>query len=91
MDDSRLRFRRNSETRCSICARSITLELSKTDERGRAVHEVCYVKATLEDLRNSALNRLFPNRTVNRSVAVEAAATPEIEMSIWTAFEFVRW
>jgi hypothetical protein len=28
---------------CCICARSVPLEASKTDEHGRAVHEECYV------------------------------------------------
>jgi len=32
-------------TRCSICGCSVTLELSKTDERGKAVHESCYVNS----------------------------------------------
>jgi hypothetical protein len=35
------------EIRCSICARRVTLELSKTDEAGHAVHEACYVKRTV--------------------------------------------
>jgi hypothetical protein len=34
-------------TRCSICGLSVTLELSKADEGGRAVHECCYVRETL--------------------------------------------
>ncbi len=29
---------------CCICAGPISLERSKTDERGRAVHEECYVR-----------------------------------------------
>jgi phage-related protein len=28
---------------CFICKQSVNLELSKTDEHGRAVHENCYV------------------------------------------------
>ena len=28
---------------CPICKKSVTLEESKTDERGQAVHENCYV------------------------------------------------
>lgn len=35
------------EIRCSICTRRVTLELSKTDEAGHAVHEACYVRATV--------------------------------------------
>ena len=29
---------------CCICAGPIALETSKTDERGKAVHEECYVR-----------------------------------------------
>ena len=29
--------------RCAICNESVNLEESKTDERGKAVHENCYV------------------------------------------------
>ena len=32
------------QIRCAICARRVTLELSKTDEEGNAVHEDCYVR-----------------------------------------------
>lgn len=27
---------------CAICGRPVQLEVAKTDERGRAVHEDCY-------------------------------------------------
>ena len=33
--------------RCAICDRRVTLELSKTDEEGNAVHEECYVRVTI--------------------------------------------
>ena len=29
--------------RCSLCDKPVPLEASKTDERGKAVHEECYV------------------------------------------------
>ena len=32
---------------CYICNKPIRLEQSKTDESGRAIHEECYVVATL--------------------------------------------
>ena len=32
---------------CCICAGPIPLETSKTDERGKAVHEECYVRKTI--------------------------------------------
>ena len=37
-------------TRCFICGSSVTLEWSKTDERGKAVHELCYVDKTVAEL-----------------------------------------
>ena len=42
---------REPTTRCSICGRIVTLELSKTDEGGKAVHECCYVRRTLSQFR----------------------------------------
>lgn len=39
--------------RCSICGWSVTVELSKTDEGGMAVHESCYVRRTLSNFRKS--------------------------------------
>jgi hypothetical protein len=38
---------------CSICARQVNLETSKTDEGGRAVHEDCYVRRTIAAFRTS--------------------------------------
>ena len=29
---------------CSICRKSVKLETSKTDDRGHAIHEECYVQ-----------------------------------------------
>jgi len=42
---------KEATTRCSICGCRVTLELSKTDERGKAVHECCYVRRTLSKFR----------------------------------------
>ena len=36
---------------CSICARHVDLESSKTDERGKAVHENCYVRSAIGAFR----------------------------------------
>ncbi len=36
---------------CCICAASIPLENSKTDESGEAVHEHCYVRQTISRFR----------------------------------------
>jgi hypothetical protein len=43
---------------CSICSRFIPLETSKTDERGNAVHEDCYVHKTIAKFRTATPRRL---------------------------------
>ena len=39
---------------CSICNKPVDLETTKTDERGKAVHEQCYV------LKHALLNATRP-------------------------------
>ena len=39
---------------CCICAGPIALETSKTDERGKAVHEECYVRKTISRFRTAS-------------------------------------
>lgn len=48
------------KVRCAICARSVTLELSKTDENGKAVHEDCYVRMTIASLEMPAEEERAP-------------------------------
>ena len=36
---------------CCICAEPISLETTRTDERGKAVHEHCYVSKTISKFR----------------------------------------
>lgn len=36
---------------CCICAQPVSLETSKTDERGNAVHEECYVRKIIRKFR----------------------------------------
>jgi hypothetical protein len=33
---------------CRICGKPVPVETSKTDRDGKAIHEDCYVKVTLE-------------------------------------------
>ena len=47
---------------CCICAELIPLETSKTDERGKAVHEECYVRKTISRFRTASAVRLPENR-----------------------------
>jgi len=42
---------------CCICAAPILLETSKTDERGEAVHEECYVRKTIRRFRTAVAVR----------------------------------
>lgn len=44
-------------TRCSICGNRVPLETSKTDERGSAVHEECYVGRTVALLAQQRAER----------------------------------
>jgi hypothetical protein len=43
---------------CCICAGPIPLETSKIDERGKAVHEECYVRKTIFEIQNSPRSSL---------------------------------
>lgn len=71
-----LRQRKQPATQCSICGWNVTLELSRTDERGKAVHEGCYVHRTLskfgqqmEELPQSfEITPIDPERTVSDQV-----------------------
>jgi len=43
---------------CWICGRGVSLEISKTDEHGKAVHEECYVvRVALEKASAQPLSR----------------------------------
>lgn len=46
-----------SSTPCAVCGERVWFESSKTDERGLAVHESCYV-ATLRQERQKFIGRL---------------------------------
>jgi hypothetical protein len=89
MTRSRLDSWKEPNSPCSICGRHVTLELSKTDEVGQAVHEFCYVRSTLATLRSveaqSAALGIPP------VVPVASRAVPELDGTLWKAFEFVRW
>jgi hypothetical protein len=37
---------------CSICQQPIQLETSKTDEKGKPIHEDCYVQRLLASLQD---------------------------------------
>jgi hypothetical protein len=54
---------------CCICAEAISLEVSKTNERGEAVHEECYVRRTTSGVRLSEnwLSEVCPSE--HRSLA----------------------
>jgi hypothetical protein len=49
---------------CAICKESVTLEESKTDEHGRAVHENCYIWTV--ELKKA------PRRIVRTGVVLES-------------------
>jgi hypothetical protein len=53
---------------CCICAGPVPLETSKTDERGRAVHEDCYVRKAISSFR--AARAVHPGENWLRSIPV---------------------
>jgi hypothetical protein len=46
---------------CSICNEPVTLETTKTDEAGKAVHEECYVLRLSKQAAQDASPRKPPN------------------------------
>jgi hypothetical protein len=38
---------------CLVCGKNIALEIAKTDDDGRAIHEACYLKHQLKDATGS--------------------------------------
>ena len=76
-------------TRCAICGRSVTVELSKTDERGKAVHESCYVRETLSEFR--ALMDELPQRWAITAIdPLRIASEPALTRIPWRIFGWVR-
>lgn len=65
---------------CCICGGPVPLETSKTDERGKAVHEECYVRKTISRFRTvrrlmarskfdeGSILRLGPKSTLGRVI-----------------------
>jgi hypothetical protein len=51
---------------CSICAVPLPLETSRTDEKGRGVHEECYVRKTISRFRMIQLPENWFNSIVVR-------------------------
>ena len=68
-------------TRCSICGWSVTLELSKTDEGGRAVHESCYVPRTISKFRKP-IDELPQSCAIAPIDPVRTASEPALAGSI---------
>lgn len=71
---------------CSICGWSVTVELSKTDEDGQAVHESCYVLRTLSNFRMS-IDELPP---ITATDPEHAAPEPALAGMTWRAFGLIR-
>jgi hypothetical protein len=46
---------------CCICAGPIPLEASNTDERGKAVHEECYVRKTISRFSTASAVQISEN------------------------------
>ena len=84
-----LRHRKEPTTPCSICGWSVTLELSKTDEGGKAVHESCYVRRTLSQFRKPT-DELPQSWAVTPIDPVRAASEPTLAGMYWRVFGLIR-
>ena len=80
---------KETTTRCSICNRSVTLELSKTDEAGKAVHEWCYVRRILSEAR-LPVDELPQSWTFTPIDPVGTVSEPALTGMHWRIFGLVR-
>jgi len=76
-------------TQCCICGCSVTLELSKTDEEGKAVHEFCYVRRTLLEFGEPVDEAPQP-RSVNPNDRAGIASEPPLNGMHWRIFGLLR-
>jgi len=81
--------RKEPTTHCSICGCSITLELSKADEDGRAVHECCYVRKTLSKFRNP-IDERPQSWTITPLDPAATAPDPALAGMHWRIFGLLR-
>lgn len=76
-------------TRCSMCGWSVTLELSKTDEKGKAVHESCYVRRTLSRFRKP-IDELPQSWAITPIDPVRTTSEPALAGPQWRIFGLIR-
>jgi len=74
--------------RCSICGWNVTLELSKTDEGGKAVHECCYVRRTLAEFKEPIAE--LPHSLAIRPDPERTASEPALAGMHWRIFGLIR-
>jgi hypothetical protein len=53
---------------CLICTEPVPLETSNTDEKGRAVHEECYVLKTISNFRTAQCSS-FPQNSLSATTS----------------------
>ena len=75
--------------RCSICGWSVTVELSKTDEGGMAVHESCYVRRTLSKVREP-IDELLQGWAATPMDPVGVASESALAGMYWRVFGLIR-
>lgn len=83
------RHRKEPTIRCSICGWSVTLELSKTDEGGKAVHECCYVCRTLSEFRKP-IDELPQSLATTPIDTVRTASELALAGMYWRVFGLIR-
>jgi len=90
MTFSVLRHWKEPTTPCSICGWSVTLELSKTDEGGKAVHECCYVRRILSKFRKP-IDELPQSWAITPIDPVRTASEPALAGMHWRILGLIRW
>ena len=90
MTFSHLNHWKERTTQCSICGWNVTIELSKTDEEGKAVHECCYVRRTITKLRKP-IDELPQSSAIKSLDGVRTAYAPAPAGMYWRIFGLVRW
>lgn len=84
-----LRRWKEPTTRCFICGCSVTLEWSKTDEGGKAVHERCYVRKTLAAF-TKPIGGLPQSWAITPIAPVPTAPEPALAGMHWRIFGLLR-
>lgn len=86
---SDLHYWKTPTTRCSICRCGVTLELSKTDEGGKAVHEYCYMHKILSKFRRP-IDELPQSGLLTTTDPPDTSSEPALAGLHWRILGLIR-